>query len=225
MTRFVVGHDTPFFFVQNSALALQPRHGPFDGLAQLVHRDRCLVSASGEQRRLVDHIGQICARETRGSSRQPLQIGILSEFDLSGVNAQDRLATLDVGTVHGDGAIEAAGSEQRRIEDLGAICRGHQNDASIGRKAVQLGEQLIQRLLALVVSPKRADPTRLSKRIKFVDEDDGRCVFLGLLEQISHTCRAHTDKHFDKVGSTDREKGHTRFACHRFGQQGLAGSR
>ena len=51
--------------------------------------------------------------------------------------------------------------------------------------------------------------------VDLVHEDDARTVLLGLLEQIPHTRRTHTDEHLDEVRPRDREERHT----------GLAGDR
>src|SRR5271163_268182 len=47
-------------------------------------------------------------------------------------------AATDVGTVHDHAAIEAAGTQQRRIEYVGAVGRGDQDHAIVGLKAVHL---------------------------------------------------------------------------------------
>src|SRR3972149_1235479 len=63
------------------------------------------------------------------------------------VQPEDGLAAAHVRLVHDDLAVEAAGAQQRLVEDLGAGGRRHEDDA-LGRvEAVHLGEELVQRLL------------------------------------------------------------------------------
>lgn len=49
-------------------------------------------------------------------------------------------------------AIKPPRAQQRRIERLWPVGRGEQDDAGIGLETVHLDEQLIERLLALVVA-------------------------------------------------------------------------
>ena len=93
-----------------------------------------------------------------------------------------------------------------------------------GVEAVQLDEQLVQRLLALFMRD-RAHAARLAERVQLVDEDDARRLLLGLLEQVAHARRAHADEHLDEVGAADGEERDARLAGDRARQQRLAGSR
>src|SRR6476661_2263717 len=60
--------------------------------------------------------------------------------------------------------------------------------------------------------------------VDLVDEDDGRGVLLGLLEQVAHPGGADTDEHLDEVGAGDRVERHARLTRDRAGEQGLAGA-
>ena len=55
----------------------------------------------------------------------------------------DLNAVLAVGAVHEDLAVEAAGTEQRGIEDLRTVRRGEQHDALARIEPVQLGKELV----------------------------------------------------------------------------------
>ena len=50
-------------------------------------------------------------------------------------------------------------------------------------------------------------------------------MLLGLLEHVAHARGADTDKHFDEVGTGNREERHFRLAGDGLRQQGLAGTR
>ena len=53
-------------------------------------------------------------------------------------------------------------------------------------EAVHLDEQLVERLLALVVAPTQAGAAMAADRVDLVHEDDARRRLLGLLEEIAH---------------------------------------
>ena len=68
------------------------------------------------------------------------------------MHLEDLLAAHLIGGTHDDAPIEASRSQQRRVEDLRAVGGGEHDDALATREPVHLGENLIQRLLALVVA-------------------------------------------------------------------------
>ena len=78
------------------------------------------------------------------------------ERDLPGVHPQDALAAAHVRRVHHDLAVEAAGTQQRRIEHVGPVGGGDQDHAVVRLEAVHLDQELVQRLLPLVVPAARA---------------------------------------------------------------------
>jgi hypothetical protein len=52
---------------------------------------------------------------------------------------------------HRHAAVEASGTQQRRIQHLGAVGRGDHDHADRWVEAVHFGEDLVQRLFALVM--------------------------------------------------------------------------
>ena len=102
------------------------------------------------------------------------------------MDAEDALATLHVGPRHDYAPVEAAGTEERRIEDVGTVRRRDQDDVVLHLEAVHLDEQLVERLLALVVTAADAGAAVSADRVDLVHEDDARRRLLGLLEEIAH---------------------------------------
>ena len=140
------------------------------------------------------------------------------------MHLQDALAADDVGIRHHDLAVEAAGTQQRRVEHVGPVGRGDQDDALVRLEAVHLDEQLVERLLALVVAAAEAGAAMAADRVDFVDEDDARRVLLGLLEHVAHAAGADADEHLDEVGAGDGEERHVGLAGDRAREQRLAGA-
>ena len=116
------------------------------------------------------------------------------------------------------------GRKQRGIEHVGPVGRGDDDDAFVLLEAVHLDQQLVERLLALVVAAAEARAAMAPDRVDFVDEDDAGRVLLGLLEHVAHAARADADEHFDEVGARDGEERHVGFARHRARRQRLAGA-
>ena len=116
------------------------------------------------------------------------------------------------------------GTQERRIEHVGTVGGGDEDDAFVRLEAVHLDEELVERLLALVVSAAETRAAVTADRVDFVDEDDARRVLLALLEQIADAAGADADEHLDEVRSADREERHVRFAGDGAREQRLAGA-
>ena len=72
--------------------------------------------------------------------------------DAPRVNAQDRFAALEIGIADRDLAIEPARAQERRIENIGTVGGGDDDDAAMRFETVHFDEQLIERLLTLFVA-------------------------------------------------------------------------
>ena len=129
-----------------------------------------------------------------------------------GVHFEDRLAAVDVGRGQHDLAVEAARPQQGRIEHVGAVGGGDDDDVGVRVEAVHLDQDLIQGLLALVVRAAQAGAALAADGVDLVDEDDARRVALGLIEQVAHAAGADADEHLDELRARDAEEGHARLA-------------
>ena len=89
---------------------------------------------------------------------------------------------------------------------------------------VHLHQQLVEGLLAFVVTATQTGAALTTDGIDLIDENDARRVLLGLLEQIANPGCADADEHLDEVRAGDGEKGHPGLACDGAGQQRLTGS-
>ena len=131
------------------------------------------------------------------------------------MQAQDALAALQIGQLDGHAAVKTARAGQRRVQGFRAVRRRQDDDALRGVKAVHLGQQLVQRLLALVVAAKvGAAVTLLADRIDLINKDDAGRFFTRLLEQVAHLGRAHADEHLHKLTAGDGEERHTGLTSH-----------
>ena len=116
------------------------------------------------------------------------------------------------------------GPQQRRVEHVGPVGRGDQDDAFVGLEAVHLDQQLVERLLALVVAAAEAGAAMAADRVDLVDEDDAGRVLLGLLEHVAHAGGADADEHLDEVRAGDGEERHVGLAGDGAREQRLAGA-
>ncbi len=141
------------------------------------------------------------------------------------MDREDAFAALHVGPVHDDAPVEPAGTQQRGVEHVGPVGRRHEDDAFVRFEAVHLDEQLVERLLALVVPAAEPGAAMAADGVDLVDEDDAGGVLLALLEQVAHARGADADEHLDEIRTADREERHVRFARDRAREERLARSR
>ena len=220
----MIGDDPPLL-VAHHPLLLEAGDQPIDRRLEIEAVHFRLVVARGEQRGLVDQVREIGAGEPGGPLRDHLEVDVGTDLHALDVNAEDRLAPLHVRLVDQHLPVEAARAEQRRVEHLRPVGRAHDDDALARVEAVHLGEQLVQRLLALLVAAERALGPRLAERVELVDEDDAGRLGFGLLEQIANPGGADADEHLDELRAAHREERDVRFAGDRARQQRLAGAR
>ena len=162
MTGLVVGRQLLLVLVHHHGLALGAHHDLVLGALELLHGHRATVGACGEERGLVDQVRQVRARETGRAARDDRGANVLGERKLPHVDLEDLLAAADIRQRYDDLPVEPAGPKQCRVEHVGPVgCRDYDH-ALVALEAVHLDQELVQRLLALVVTAPRPrrDPIR-----------------------------------------------------------------
>src|SRR5205823_12079154 len=115
---------------------------PVDGLVEVVVGDHVAALAGGQQGGLVHQVGQVGAGEAGGAPGHDVEVDLLGQRLALGVDVEDGLAALEVGPVDDDLAVEAAGAEQGRVEDVGPVGGGDQDDALTEVEPVHLHQEL-----------------------------------------------------------------------------------
>src|SRR4051812_36263839 len=225
VAHLVVGRDQALLLAHDPGLLLRAGDHAHDPLFELDLGDLALAVARAQQRRLVDQVRQVGAGEAGGLAGQRVDVDLLRERLAARVDLEDLRAALAVGAVDDDLAVEAARAQQRGIEDVRTVRGGDQDDVVLHLEAVHLDEQLVERLLALVVTAAEAGAAVAPDGVDLVHEDDAGRVLLGLLEEVAHAAGADAHEHLDEVRARDREERHAGLAGHRAGQQRLAGAR
>ena len=140
------------------------------------------------------------------------------------MHLEDVRTTLEVRQLHVDATVKAAGAQQRGIKGVRAVRCGEDDDTLARVEPVHLGEQLVQRLLALVVAAESV-VAALADGIDLVNEHDAGRLLLRLGEEVAHLCRAHANEHLDEFRAGDAEERNVCFAGNRLGEQRLARAR
>ena len=198
----------------------------------LLHRFHEILGAHGTgvlacraQRGLVDQIAQLGTHQTRGLGRDTLERDIRRERHVLGMHLENRRAASTIRSLHHHATVEAAWSQQCLVQHVRAV-GGREDDDPFARiEAVHLGQDLVQCLLALIVTTELcAAAARTTDGVQLIDEDDRRRSLACLFEQIADSRGANAHDHFDELGGTETEERDTRLAGNRARQQGLAGA-
>jgi hypothetical protein len=225
MADLVESDDLALVRVEEPAPLLNSRNDALDCGGEIVAGHRISTPPRRPQRCLVDEVRQVGAGEARREGGNGFEVHVWRHLDLLGMHTKNGCATDPIGPIHQHLAVEAPRPQECWIEDLRPIGRCKQYNALARIKAVELDEQLIERLLLLVVSATEgANAPGPSHSVELVDEDEAGLGLAGLVEQIADARGADTDEHFHEIRAADGEEGHARFAGHCPSEQGLAGS-
>ena len=224
MADFVVGDGLLFVVRQDGILLLVAGDDDFDAFFQVGLADGIAVVADGAQGGFIDDIGQFGAGSAGGHAGDGVEIDVVAEDDFLGMGLEDGFTACQVRQFDRDAAVETAWPQQGRVQRFRPVRRGQDDDIVVGVETVHFRQQLVQRLFPFAVAHGIAC-TLLTDSVDFIDEDDARCLLLGLLEEVADLGSPHADEHFDKFRTGNGEEGYTGFASDGFGQHGLAGAR
>ena len=225
MTGLVVGHQTLALLAHHAVLLLRTSHDALNGVIDLIHGDLAELTASGKNRGLIQQIGQISTGETRGAAGHLVEVNVFGQGLAAGMHAEHLETAAVIGAIHHHLAVKATRTHQGLIQHIRAVGGRNNDDSGVAFKAIHLRQELVQGLLTLVIAAAKTGAALTTHRINLVDEDDARCVFLGLLKQIAHTAGTDTHKHLDEFRAGNREEGNPCFTSNSFGEQGFAGAR
>ena len=182
--------------------------------------DVLLVVAAGDDGRLVRDVGEIGAGEPCGLAGDAGQIDVCGERLPARVHLEDRLAAGQIRRGHEDLAIEASRPQQCGVEVLEPVRSAHHDHLVAVAEAVELDEQLVQRLVLLAV--EAATGARHADGVELVDEDDRGRVLPRLLEELADPRRAEAREHLDERRGALRVEVGARLVGDGLGEQRLA---
>ncbi len=154
-----------------------------------------------------------------------VKVDIAGHMNILSVHLQNCDTTLQIGQLHWNAAIKTARTQQSRVKRLWTVGRRQNNDAFGAVKAVHLGQQLVERLLALIVAAHACAVALFTDGINLVDEHDARCFSPACLNRSRTLAAPMPTEHFDELRAGNREERHMRFHRQRPCQQGFAGAR
>ncbi len=106
------------------------------------------------------------------------------------------------------------------VQNVGTVCSGNHNDLVVRIETVHLDQNRIECLLTFIMSAADESCSALpADGIDFIEENDTGRVFLGLLEQVTHTRCPDSDEHLHEIAPGNAEERHIRLPCYGLGKQ------
>src|SRR3989344_3344610 len=194
------------------APALGPEHDFLDGTDEVVLRKLFPVLSRGKNGSLVHEVRKVGTGESWGALGYNGKYYIGAKRLLARVYLQDILPVFSIGKVNHDTPVETARTDERRVENIGTVCRRHDDDLFILFETVHLDEYLVQGLLAFVVATADARAAHASDSVYLIYEKNGGRSLFRHLERISYARSADADEHFHEFRAGDGEERHVAFA-------------
>src|SRR5699024_5818809 len=137
----VVGGDEALLVVHQPGPLLRTGNDAVDRFVQDPVVDDLRVLAGGEQSRLVEHVGQIRAGGPGGALGDLGEVDFVGQRLVGGMDLEDVPTALHIRSFDGDLSVEAARTQQGRVENIGSVGRGDEDDVGLDVEAVHLDEQ------------------------------------------------------------------------------------
>ena len=172
MTCLVIGGEFLVLIRHDHGFALSAHHDLVLGLFEVVVIDQLLVSPGGKQRGLVNQVGQICAGEPGRRPCNHARLDVRGQRYRAHMHFENLLATTNIGQRNHHLTVKPARTQQRGIQHIRTVGCRNDDHALAALEPIHLDQQLVQGLLALVVTASQTGPTLTANRINFIDEDD-----------------------------------------------------
>ena len=134
----------------------------FDRLVEFRRSDRLLILPGSQQGGFVHEVRQVRPHEVRGEARDFAQVDIGAQENIPGMDFQDSFPPVYVRAVHQHLPVEPSGAQKCGVQNFWPVGGGHDDDAFVRFEAIHLHQELVERLLALVVASEDVHPPGLS---------------------------------------------------------------
>ena len=155
-------------------------------------------------------------------------IGAVALSDATGwTRSQQQRTSRELGLIgeeNLDLAVESTRAEEGWIEHLGSVGRSHDHHPGTGVETVHLGQELVQRLLTLVIGDNRT-AAALGNGVDLVDEDDRRRSLACIGEGVPDPGRTDSDEQLDETRTGQSQERYPGLSGDREGQECLTRAR
>ena len=169
MSYFVIRYDKFLLFRQHTALFLIACNNYFDTFLKICLSGKFSPVTDRTQRRFIDYIRKLSSGCSGCSFCNLIKVYIIRNFDLSCMDFQNLLSSLQVRKLYRNSSVKTSGTEERRVKRIRTV-GGSQNHYTLGTvKTIHLCEKLVQCLFHFIIS-SYLSVTLFSDGIDLVDK-------------------------------------------------------
>ena len=129
VAHLVVGHDPPLLRSEYTVFLFLADQHQFHRVKQVLLAYRCAAPLDRQDRRLIDHIGQVGAHSPAGGQSDRVEVNRVIHKDVLGMDPQDCHPAFQIRAVHDDAPVKAARSQEGRVQHFGAVGRRNDQEA------------------------------------------------------------------------------------------------
>src|SRR5216684_3880965 len=172
MAAFVVGNDTAVSFAHHDR-PQGTKLDPCQGILETIVGDVLKILTGSAKSCFINKIGEIGSGHTCRQSGQAFQRYLFVQGSSTSMNFEDGFPPHTVRVRYSDVAVKAARTQQGFIQDINAVSRGKYYNCIAPIETIELDQQLVEGLIALVVAGD-AHRSLATDCINLIDKDDAR---------------------------------------------------
>ena len=219
MSAFMVSNHPAVVFIDFMAFLFRSHLDTGDCVNQQLLVDLCFPGSGGKNGSLIHDIFQVSTSCVRHSFCNIVQIDIRVQCLSFAVDFQNGNTSVLIRIIDGYLTVKPSGTQKGGVQYIPSVGGGHDNYTLIYRKAVHLNQQLIQCLLAFIMSAAEAGTAVTADSVDLINKHNGRRDFFCLFKKVADPACTDTDKHFNKITAADGEERNSGFTCNSFGKQ------
>src|SRR4030042_3630503 len=100
---------------------------------------------------------------------------------------------------------EAAWAQQSRVKYIRPVGSRDDNNVGTAIEAVHFNQYLVQGLLPFVMASTKSGAAVSAHSVYLIDEDNTRCIVLGLVKEVSDTGSTDAHEHLYELTAAARE--------------------
>ena len=158
VTGLMVGRTLAFFLAEHD-LALGTQQNLLQRICEVRQLDPLVVTPRRHQGSLVGQVLEVRADHAGRGRGEAFQVDVVRKRHVTRVDLENREPTGLIRRVHCDAPVEATRAQQRGVQDLGTVGCCQHDDTLGPAEPVHLGQDLVERLLALLVATHGAAAT------------------------------------------------------------------
>ena len=226
VSDFMIRYDQFFFIRKNTVFLLISGNYNFNTFFKICLCGKFTSITYCTKRRFIDNIGKFSSGSAGSSLRYIIKTNGICNLDFLCMYLQNLLTALKIRKFYRNSSVKTSRTKKCRVKRIRTVCCRKNYHAFGSIKAIHFCKELIQSLFTFIIATcKSSSITFLTNCINLINKYNTWCFFICLFKKITYFGRAHTNKHFYKLRSRNREKRNFSFTCNCLGKKSLTCSR